>query len=160
MRTLDFGRPLYIFDLDGTLRNCQHRTPMLANTDDPDRWRKFYAACDGDTPIPAVIAVMESLYDSGADIFLFSGCSEEVRLKTLVWLNDHTTLDLDYIDNVLTMRAEKDYRPDDVIKQEMLNNMLTIDRERLVAVFDDRDRVVAMWRRNGIQCFQVAPGDF
>jgi hypothetical protein len=35
-----------------------------------------------------------------------------------------------------------------------------IDRERLVGAFDDRQRVVDMWRRNGITCFQVAPGDF
>ena len=26
--------------------------------------------------------------------------------------------------------------------------------------FDDRDRVVAMWREEGVPCFQVAPGDF
>lgn len=31
---------------------------------------------------------------------------------------------------------------------------------RLVMTFDDRDRVVAMWRRNGVVCAQVAPGDF
>ena len=34
------------------------------------------------------------------------------------------------------------------------------DRARLVMVFDDRDRVVNMWRRNGVVCAQVAPGDF
>jgi hypothetical protein len=27
-------------------------------------------------------------------------------------------------------------------------------------IFDDRDRVVAMWRSLGIPCFQVAKGDF
>jgi hypothetical protein len=30
----------------------------------------------------------------------------------------------------------------------------------LMAVFDDRDKVVAMWRRNGVACFQVAEGNF
>lgn len=38
--------------------------------------------------------------------------------------------------------------------------MLLVDRDRLVAVFDDRARVVRMWRKAGITCFQVAPGDF
>ena len=28
------------------------------------------------------------------------------------------------------------------------------------AVYDDRNKVVAMWREEGIQCFQVALGDF
>jgi hypothetical protein len=58
------------------------------------------------------------------------------------------------------MRPIGDSRPDDVLKQEFLDRMLIVDRERLVAVFDDRDKVVAMWRRNGIACFQVAPGNF
>jgi hypothetical protein len=30
----------------------------------------------------------------------------------------------------------------------------------VLCVFDDRDKVVKMWRENGINCFQVAPGDF
>lgn len=33
-------------------------------------------------------------------------------------------------------------------------------RRRLVAVFDDRDKVVSMWRARGVACFQVAPGAF
>jgi FMN phosphatase YigB (HAD superfamily) len=35
------AKPLYIFDLDGTLADCQHRTPILSETDDPNRWRRF-----------------------------------------------------------------------------------------------------------------------
>jgi hypothetical protein len=27
-------------------------------------------------------------------------------------------------------------------------------------VYDDRDSVVAMWRAEGVPCFQVAPGGF
>ena len=34
------------------------------------------------------------------------------------------------------------------------------ERNRLTAVFDDRDKVVQMWRENGVPCFQVAKGDF
>lgn len=36
----------------------------------------------------------------------------------------------------------------------------TLPRERIAMVFDDRDKVVAMWRRQGLTCLQVAPGDF
>lgn len=32
--------------------------------------------------------------------------------------------------------------------------------ERVLCAYDDRDRVVVMWRAEGIPCFQVAPGDF
>ena len=34
------------------------------------------------------------------------------------------------------------------------------ENERPTLVFDDRDRVVAVWRKHGIRCCQVAPGDF
>lgn len=58
------SRPLYIFDLDGTLANCQHRVTLL-NTDDPNRWRKFYAACDLNTPIHPVINIFDALWADG-----------------------------------------------------------------------------------------------
>jgi hypothetical protein len=50
--------------------------------------------------------------------------------------------------------------PDDQLKESWLKAMSPEDRARLVMTFDDRDRVVAMWRRNGVVCAQVAPGDF
>jgi hypothetical protein len=50
--------------------------------------------------------------------------------------------------------------PDDELKESWLNNPEIIDKNRVVAVFDDRDKVVKMWRKNGIPCFQVAEGNF
>ena len=58
------------------------------------------------------------------------------------------------------MRPANDFTPDAQLKESWLHAMHPEDRARLVAVFEDRDRVVAMWRRNGVQCFQAAPGDF
>lgn len=151
--------PLYIFDLDGTLANCQHRTPILDEKYDDSRWRRFYAACDKDDPIAPVIEVLESLRRF-ADVWVFSGRSAEVRDKTVAWITEHTSFMAHDLDLGLTMRQEGDCRPDDVVKREWLDGMLDVDRKRLVAAFDDRDRVVAMWRAAGVQCFQVAPGDF
>lgn len=149
--------PLYIFDLDGTLADQTHRRHFLDKND----WESYFDSCPEDSPIQPVIDILYGLYWSGADIWVFSGRSDRVREQTLTWLDWHTCLSRNrFNDNQLVMRRAGDTRPDDVIKQEMLDNMLLCDRERLVAVFDDRDRVVAMWRRNGIQCLQVAPGDF
>ena len=58
------------------------------------------------------------------------------------------------------MRREGDYTPDDELKASWYGDLNLVDRERLVGVFDDRDKVVAMWRSKGVACFQVAPGDF
>jgi hypothetical protein len=46
------------------------------------------------------------------------------------------------------------------LKKQWLDSMLVDDRQRLVAVFDDRSSVVKMWRDAGVPCFQVAPGEF
>ena len=59
----------------------------------------------------------------------------------------------------MLMRRTKDYRSDDIVKKEMLDEMRAIGYNPTL-VFDDRDRVVKMWRENGLRCFQVAEGDF
>lgn len=154
-------RPLYIFDLDGTLALIDHRRHYLDDLDDSDRWKKFYEACDGDEPNWPVIGVMQSLYESGADIWIFSGRCSSVREKTTTWLEINIYLNrLIILGRPLTMRNEGDYTPDHILKKFWLGRMSIEDRNRLVAVFDDRDKVVKMWRDNGITCFQVAEGDF
>ena len=59
----------------------------------------------------------------------------------------------------LFMRKAGDRRDDSVIKKEMLVQ-LRIAGFNPVMVFEDRDRVVKMWRENGVRCMQVANGDF
>ena len=176
-------KPLYIFDLDGTLALIEHRRhyvdrPSLkcydcgganrsncvqcADLDEgfkPD-WTAFYAACHLDEPNKPVIATLNRLHQAGADIWIFSGRSDEVREKTVSWLTKHVRLWEYQIDACLCMRRAGDYTPDDVLKKQWLDNMLVEDSQRLVAVFEDRDRMVAMWRAAGVPCFQVAPGDF
>jgi len=151
--------PLYIFDLDGTLALIEHRRHML-DAPDREKWRRFYAACDKDAPNEPVISTMERLRLS-SDVWIFSGRSDEVRDKTVAWLAQHTSfLTHELQGPMLTMRAAGDYTADDVLKRQWLDAMLVDDRRRLVAAFDDRDRVVAMWRDAGVPCFQVAPGEF
>lgn len=58
------------------------------------------------------------------------------------------------------MRPAGDTTPDHELKQSWLLSLPNEDRERLMCAFDDRQRVVDMWRRNGVLCCQVAPGDF
>lgn len=155
-------KPLYIFDLDGTLADISHRRHIIEDPSrDGSKWRRFYAACDKDQPNLPVVQTMERLRRF-ADIWIWSGRSNEVAAKTIDWLAQHTSFmrsDL-LLGETLTMRSEGDYTPDDVLKRQWLDAMLVDDRRRLCAVFDDRDKVVAMWRAAGVPCFQVAPGSF
>lgn len=153
-------KPLYIFDLDGTLALLEHRLYML-EWDMRDKWRYFYAACDKDQPNDPVIATMDRLRYAGAEIWIFSGRSEEVRDKTVAWLAHYTSFTAQELEGpALTMRPFNDNTADDALKRQWLDSMLVDDRKRLIATFDDRDRVVAMWRTAGVQCFQVSNGRF
>lgn len=152
-------KPLYIFDLDGTLALIGHRHHLL-EANDREKWHRFYAACDKDTPNSPVIDTMERLRHAGADVWIFSGRSDEVRDKTVAWLVEHTRFMPWELDTALMMREVGDHTADDVLKRQWLDAMLIDDRQRLVATFDDRDRVVAMWRAAGVPCFQVAGGEF
>ena len=59
------------------------------------------------------------------------------------------------------MRGKGDYTPDEVLKLKWYNTFLSTDeRDRLVCIFDDRDKVVKMWRGLGVTCLQGNYGDF
>lgn len=148
--------PLFIFDLDGTLALIEHRFPILEQ-DTRDKWERFYAACDRDEPNEPVIATLEQLRDAGAEVWIFSGRSDEVKAKTVEWLANHTSfMSFELVPPVLTLRAAGDYTPDHILKRQWYDSMLVEDRDRLVAAFDDRNQVVRMWRGVGVTCYQVA----
>lgn len=138
------------FDLDGTLADITHRLHYIQKQ--PKDWRAFFAACENDTPIHRMCYLVSTLR-SAHRVEIWSGRSDEVREQTEAWLRQHV-----HKYDVLRMRASGDYRPDDVVKAEWLDAIAP--RRRPVIAFDDRDRVVQMWRRRGVICCQVAPGDF
>jgi acid phosphatase class B len=149
-------RPLYIFDLDGTLSDATHRRHFVENGN--TQWDEFYLASQFDPPKRAIIQIMDTLYSSGADIYIFSGRSDIVRSQTEDWLDKNCQFIYPLIN--LRMRKHWDHTPDDKLKRQWYDELPDHDKERLVAVFDDRDRIVKMWRELGITCLQVAPGDF
>jgi hypothetical protein len=154
--------PLYIFDLDGTLALTEHRQHLLNNKEDQDRWRKFFEACVQDEPNWPVIYTLTALMKSGADVWVWSGRSAEVMNETLSWLHRFVSQGFgeDAEDIQLCMRPEGDFTPDEQLKAGWLESLNEFDRRRLVAIFDDRQKVVDMWRSKGVACFQVAPGTF
>lgn len=149
-------KPLYIFDLDGTLALTEHRQHFLDGV--KADWPAFFRACVDDQPNTPVIDTLLRLLDCGCDVWIWSGRSSEVMEQTKDWLADHLGYGAHGVP--LTMRVEGDFTPDEKLKEGWFESLSAHDRRRLVCVFDDRDKVVAMWRRNGVACFQVAPGGF
>ena len=141
-----------IFDIDGTLADLAHRRHLVATK--PKNWAAFQALAHKDPLIEPVAVLARSLSTLAHRIILCSGRGEQERPVTEEWLAKHQIWH-----KRLYMRAEGDYRADDIIKEELLDRMIA-DRFRPEVVFDDRDRCVALWRRRGLICCQVAEGNF
>lgn len=124
----------------------------------PD-WRSFYESCSEDLPNKPIIKIMKCMYgmdyyDNDEDVHIWSGRCESVRGKTELWLMKQ------YIYyNELKMRPVGDSTPDNELKEKWLDEALARGK-KVEMVFDDRQKVVDMWRRRGITCLQVEEGDF
>ena len=156
-------KPIYIFDIDGTLANVEHRVHFIQqNLKD---WKSFFSTCERDEPIFPVIETLKKLRKGGAEIWIWSGRSDEVKKETVAWLRKY---DCSYSGLFLgqfsfdsfKMRKVGDHRPDTELKYEWLSQIEPPEFNRIVGVFEDRASVVDMWRKAGITCFQVAPGEF
>lgn len=142
-----------IFDLDGTLFDCDHRIHHIQSK--KRNYRKFYEEIKNDTVIMPVMAIADSLfYNSYIKVLFLTGREglDYVVQLTQDQLNRHfegVTLDED-----LFMRAEKDYRQDYVVKEEIYKEVIAPNYE-IITVFEDRQQVIDMWRRNNIFVFDV-----
>ena len=107
---------------------------------------------DLDDPNTPVIT-MANLLSSKYRIWILSGRSDVTHQATVDWLAKNG-VDYDH----LVMRPQNHlYMPDNDLKQMWLDN---IGKDNVAMVFDDRQQVVDMWRKNGLTTFQVADGDF
>ena len=153
-----------VVDLDGTIADLSHRLHFIEG--ESKDWDSFHEACDQDTPILVNVDVVKALAEAGNEVMYWTGRSDigDVRAKTIAWLCKHgmplaTAQGLDSPSDYLRMRAPRDHRADHILKGEWLAETRGTGRE-IHLVFEDRSRVVGMYRANGVTCFQVAVGDF
>jgi hypothetical protein len=180
---------MIIFDLDGTLANCEHRRHFV----DPEKnhdyildcrpdgfprylhkktgykfkpdFQAFNEACDKDEPIMPVIFQCRHNFHSGNQVQIWSGRCESVREKTEEWLEKYSVYHA-----VLKMRPIGDNTPDDQLKERWLDEYIEsmypplnsmeegktyYRKDPIEMVFDDRPKVIRMWRRRGIFVFDV-----
>jgi phosphoglycolate phosphatase-like HAD superfamily hydrolase len=153
------SKNLVIFDLDGTLADITLRRELSTDsTNGKMDWDIFFDSNNIglDQPNTPVIKMAQLLKSQGYTIVIFSGRSKKTKDATRVWL-DKYNVPFD----VLKMRPTSDewhYMKDSDLKQHWLDDLQI--KDDVFAVFDDRQQVVDMWRKNGLTCFQVAEGDF
>jgi phosphoglycolate phosphatase-like HAD superfamily hydrolase len=144
---------LVVFDIDGTLANIEHRLGYVRSK--PKNWKAFDAGIPNDSVNLPVAAVFHQMVDAGHAVILASGRNERSRQATEDWLSANHLRGY----QKLYMRKADDFRGDDIVKQEILDEIIADYGRKPDMVFDDRPRVVAMWRRNGIFVFDVYQGE-
>ena len=103
----------YIFDLDGTLCNIDHRLHHIKK-DKPD-WDAFNRECINDKPITSIVNIFDALYERH-DIVILTGRSEDYRDATRQWIHTHTFVFPSRVE--ILMRPSGDFRPDHIVKKE------------------------------------------
>lgn len=144
-----------IFDIDGTLANVEHRIHWVRSK--PKNWTAFNRGMVRDTPNQDICDLLRMFHAAGSTILIASGRNDDEREVTERWLRD--VAGLGGLWTRLYMRASRDYRSDDIVKGEILDQMIADGFNPTMAV-DDRTQVVNMWRARGLRCLQCAPGDF
>ena len=107
-----------------------------------------------DKPNQPVVDIALALQDAGHELVVVSARNERHRNVT-----DDQLRKAGIEFSHLFLREDEDFRSDDEFKKDVLDALIDADWKPDL-VFDDRNRVVEMWRANGIPCVQVAEGDF
>lgn len=145
-----------ICDLDGTLA---HRT--VIDTGAGFKMRSWYESKSQDVLTdecdPVVLTVIQSLADRGYEILFTSGRDETVRKYTVSWINKNlkpgTPWQLFMRDHTIDVHNSKS-DPDDLVKYRLFNYYIR-DKYNVLAVFDDRKRVLSLWETLGLKTFNV-----
>ena len=82
-------KKLYVFDLDGTLADLNHRLHLIKGK--KKDWPSFYRSCVSDKPKHWVISLLNMCRKDG-EILILSGRSDEVEGYTRDWLIDNYIL--------------------------------------------------------------------
>ena len=146
---------IVIFDLDGTLALIDDRRDLATKDNGKFDWDVFFNPDNIDLDIPndVVVSMAKMLSSQGHPIWILSGRSDVTHQATVDWLNKHDI----WFDHLVMRPQNHLYMPDNDLKQMWLDS---IGKDTVAMVFDDRNQVVDMWRKNGLTTFQVADGDF
>ena len=164
-----------IFDLDGTLADINERKQKAQweSNDKAMDWEVFFDPenIKLDKPKHEVIKCLQMFRDQGYKIVIFSGRNDRSYHATKEWLSNHNIF---Y--DLLVLRPDKfrdeswpvaegnpatykmRFMPDEILKKEMLDTFVNIDD--VFIIFEDRKKVVDMWRELGLTCFEVEEAVF
>lgn len=136
-----------IVDIDGTIALRGDRDPFDHSIamEDAVNW-----------PVVKAVNALVTAYDWR--VILVSGRAEKFREITDYWLWTHGIFQ--FPNRIaLHMRPDSDTRPDQDVKRDIYIDLIAPDYDVQI-IFDDRNKVVNMWRELKLPCFQVAEGNY
>ena len=139
--------PAIICDLDGTVSLGYHRGVFE------------YDKVGDDIKEFRVCRMLENLLKSNKykEIIFLSGREVSCYEETKKWI--FKNIDLNKTSYQILLRNLGDHRPDNVVKKEIYEKLIEPYYD-VQLVFEDRDKVVKMWRDLGLLCCQVYYGEF
>lgn len=139
-----------VVDLDGTLADISVRRQLLL---EDKNWDQFFDGISKDRLNIWCQRIIEK-FKSDCSIIIVTGRPQKYENTTKEWLERHNIL---Y--ESIYFRSINDFRSDDIVKREIYHNHIK-PRYDVLFVVDDRQKVVDMWRSEGLVCLQCDKGDF
>jgi len=144
-----------IVDIDGTLAHMDGRSPYdytQVHTDVVD---------ENVAQIVRKYAQRDIMFETpDTYIIIVTGRDDTCKDVTLKWLADNNIPFDEFYMRDHTLVDEKGNKLDDTIIKRNIYEEMIKPRFNVRFVLDDRDRVVKMWREQGLKVLQVAEGDF
>jgi len=152
---------LVVFDLDGTIADVRHRMHYIRPNPAVDpvtgkkvkrRFDLFHAACVDDGVIEPVAALYRRFVaDPDVTVVVLSGRDHATLDATVDWFD---RMGLPQPDELLLKQGDQGL-PDVEQKRVRANQLENKYGRPIDMVFEDRQRVVAMWKERGTFVFDV-----
>lgn len=144
------GKGFVIVDLDGTIADLKHRLHFIASS--VKDWKGFFEHISEDTLRKDIAKKVIDYYNQMHTIIYVTARPEDYKEITLKWL-EKNSMSFGW---TLIMRKRGDSRPDTEVKQDMYDTYLK--KYPIEVVFDDRPRIINMWKSNGLKVIDCGDG--
>jgi len=134
-----------VIDLDGTLANVEHRRHLVAGK--KRDYEAFHASLYADPVNYWCRAIMKNFHWANYSVQIVSARPKSVEISTREWLRKNLVV----FNGLNLLRPDGDSTPDQELKRAWLH---AYGKERILFVIDDRQKVVDMWRAEGLTCLQ------
>ncbi len=147
-------KDIIVVDLDGTLADIDHRVDLV-RCDKPD-YDAFHKLCTKDTPKKWCVDLIFTFLRDDFIVKIVSARSRIVEVETLLWIGNIFSPNFPWTKHLelVMVRNKDDHSPDQELKRKWLHESGL--KDRILFAVDDRQKVVDMWRAEGLTCLQCA----